>query len=219
MFLLITLLSSCGLDRSQKTYIIGVSQCSDDAWRRNMNEEILREATFNPGVEVMIKTAYDSNQKQIRDIESFIADNVDLIIVSPNEAVPLTPVIEKAMLAGIPVVMVDRKISTGKYTAFVGADNFEIGREVGIYTVNLLDGKGNVAQISGLEGSTPARERHDGFMSVIKKFPAINIVYEATGGWRRADAKEKMTTALKMDIPIDLVFAQNDEMATVLMKL
>lgn len=213
-YLLIIFLSSCGSDINHKTYIIGVSQCSDDAWRRNMNEEILREASFSTGFEVKIKTAYDSNQKQIRDIESFIAENVDLIIVSPNEAVPLTPVIEKAMLAGIPVVMVDRKISTGNYTAFVGANNYEIGREVGVYAANLLNGKGNVVQISGLEGSTPARERRDGFMSVIKKFPAINIVYEATGGWRRADAKEKMTAALKMDIPIDLVFAQNDEMAT-----
>ncbi len=213
-FWLLVLLSSCGLDKKQKTYIIAVSQCSEDAWRRNMNEEILREASFNSGVEVKIKTAYDSNQKQIRDIESFIADNVDVIIVSPNEAVPLTPVIEKAMEAGIPVVMVDRKISTGKYTAFVGADNFEIGREVGVYTVNLLNGKGNIAQITGLEGSTPAYERHEGFMSVIKNYPEIKVVYEAAGGWRRSAAKEKMTAALKINIPIDLVFAQNDEMAT-----
>ncbi len=213
-YLLLILLSSCGLDKRQENYIIGVSQCSDDAWRRNMNEEILREASFNPGVEVIIKTAYDSNQKQIRDIESFIAEKVDLIIVSPNEAVPLTPVIEKAMSAGIPVVLVDRKISSGKYTAFVGADNYEIGKEVGVYAVSLLNGKGNIVQITGLEGSTPARERQRGFNSIIKNYPELKVVFVADGAWRRNSAKEKMTEALKMDIPIDLVFAQNDEMAT-----
>ncbi|HEY6915792.1 MAG TPA: substrate-binding domain-containing protein, partial [Paludibacter sp.] len=124
VFLLLAIVfSACKDDNANDKKVIGVSQCSDDAWRRTMNNEMLREAAFYPGVEVKIKTAHDSNQKQIRDIESFIAEGVDLIIVSPNEAVPLTPVIEKAMKEGIPVVLVDRKISNGQYTAFVGADN------------------------------------------------------------------------------------------------
>ena len=193
--------------------MIGVSQCSDDAWRRTMNSEMMREASFNPGVEVKIKTAHDNNQKQIRDIESFIADKVDLLIVAPNEAIPLTPVIEKAMQDGIPVVLVDRKISSGKYTAFVGANNFQIGKEVGVYAVNLLNGKGNIAEIRGLHGSTPDFERHGGFMSVVEKYPHIHIVYQNDGGWLRNQAKEKMTEALQKDIPIDLVFAHNDQMA------
>ena len=111
-----------------------------------MNNEMTREVSFNPGFEIRIKTAHDSNQQQIRDIESFIAVGVDLIIVSPNEAIPLTPVIEKAMQASIPVVLIDRKISSGKYSAFVGADNIQIGKEVGIYAANLLNGKGNIAE-------------------------------------------------------------------------
>ncbi len=218
-FLIVSLLilivfSSCTGDNANQQKVIGVSQCSDDAWRRTMNSEMKREASFNPGIEIRIKTAHDSNQKQIRDIERFIADKVDLIIVSPNEAIPLTPVIEKAMLEGIPVVLVDRKISSGKYTAFVGADNFQIGKEVGVYTANLLNGKGNVAEIRGLDGSTPALERHSGFMSVIDKYPGIHIVYQSDGGWLRKQAKEKMTEALGRKIPIDLVFAHNDEMAT-----
>lgn len=200
--------------RSDQTKVIGVSQCSDDAWRRTMNNEMKREASFNPGFEIRIKTAHDSNQQQIRDIESFIADGVDLIIVSPNEAIPLTPVIEKAMQANIPVVLIDRKISSGKYTAFVGADNIQIGKEVGTYAANLLNGKGNIAEICGLDGSTPASERHNGFMSVIQKYPGIKVVYKSNGDWLRKQAKEKMTEALQTMIPIDLVFAQNDEMAT-----
>ena len=214
ILLLAVLCTSCSFKQDEKSLKIGVSQCSDDAWRRTMNEEILREASFNTGVEVTIKTAYDSNQKQIRDIESFIAEKVDLIIVSPNEAVPLTPVIEKAMQEGIPVVLVDRKTSTSKYTAFVGADNFQIGKEVGVYTANLLNGKGNVVEIRGLKGSTPDMERHEGFISVIKNYPDIKIVYENDGGWLRSQASEKMTGALQKNPTIDLVFAHNDEMAT-----
>ncbi len=206
-------LFSCNSDKKEKTFLIGVSQCSDDAWRRSMNSEMIREASFNSGIEIKMKTAHDSNQQQIRDIESFIADQVDLIIVSPNEAIPLTPVIEKAMLAGIPVLLIDRKISSGKYTAFVGADNFQIGKEVGVYAVNLLNGKGNVVEICGLNGSTPASERHNGFMSVIGKYPEIKVVNKSNGDWLRNQAREKMTEALQTKIPIDLVFAQNDEMA------
>jgi signal transduction histidine kinase/AraC-like DNA-binding protein len=179
-----------------------------------MNNEILREASFYPGFEVKIKTAHDSNQKQIRDIESFIAEGVDLIIVSPNEAIPLTPVIEKAMQEGIPVVLVDRKISSGKYTAFVGADNFQVGKEVGVYAVNLLNGKGNVAEIRGLKGSTPDSERHRGFMSVVQSYPQIQVVYQNYGSWLRSNAKDRMTDALQQKTPVDLVFAFNDEMAT-----
>jgi len=213
LFILVAL-ASCTGDKTNKTKVIGVSQCSDDAWRRSMNSEMQREASFYPGIEIRIKTAHDSNQKQIRDIERFIADKVDLIIVSPNEAIPLTPVIEKAMLEGIPVVLVDRKISSGKYTAFVGADNFQIGKEVGVYAANLLNGKGNVVEIRGLNGSTPALERHNGFMSIIGKYPGIQVVYQNDGGWLRKQAKVRMTEVLLKKIPIDLVFAHNDEMAT-----
>ena len=214
LFSVIVILSSCNPGKSNQTKVIGVSQCSDDAWRRTMNNEMKREASFNPGVEIKIKTAYDSNQQQIRDIESFIADRVDLIIVSPNEAIPLTPVIEKALQDGIPVVLVDRKISSGKYTAFVGADNFQIGKEVGVYIANLLSGAGNIAEIRGLKGSTPDFERHRGFMNVIGKYPGIHVVYQADGGWLRKQAKQEMNTALQKSIPIDLVFAHNDEMAS-----
>ena len=198
----------------KKEFLIGVSQCSDDAWRRTMNEEILREASFYPNLKVKIKTAFDSNQKQIRDIESFIEEKVDILIVAPNEAIPLTPVIENAMKCSIPVILVDRKINSDNYTAFVGADNYQIGKEVGIYVANLLKRKGNIVEITGLKGSTPAVERHKGFRSVIDNYPQIKIVYENDGGWLRDEAREKMKNAIRLNIPIDLVFAHNDEMAT-----
>ncbi len=215
LFLIVTIfiLLSCNSAKKEKSFLIGVSQCSDDAWRRTMNEEILREVYFSSDADVQIKTAYDSNQKQIRDIESFIAAGVDLLIVSPNEAIPLTPVLEKAMKEGIPVVLVDRKTNSAQYTAFVGADNFQIGREVGTYTANLLNGKGNVVEIRGLKGSTPDLERHEGFISVLKNYPGIHIVFSGDGGWLRHQAKARMTEALEMNQSVDLVFAHNDEMA------
>lgn len=197
----------------KKDFVIGVSQCSDDAWRHYMNDEMLREASFSGKIDLQIKTAFDNNQRQIRDIEDFIAQGVDLLIISPNEAKPLTPVVERAMDEGIPVVLVDRKIASDKYTAFVGADNFQIGSEVGAYLAKILNGKGNVAEIRGLAGSTPALERHNGFINAIKQFPEIKVVFEADGAWLRTEAKNKMTEALTHSETIDLVFAHNDEMA------
>lgn len=213
LFLLVLLVSSCTESRHKSSYRIGVSQCSDDAWRRTMNDDIVREASFYPGMQVYIKTAYDSNQQQIRDIESFIADRVDLIIVSPNAAVPLTSVIERAMSEGIPVILVDRKISSDTYTAFVGADNFQIGKEVGVYAATVLSGRGRILEIRGLEGSTPETERHQGFLSVLADYPEIKIIADGYGNWLRKDAREKTQDLMLNQQPIDLVFAHNDEMA------
>ena len=207
------LLISCSSNKAKSSYVIGVSQCSDDAWRRTMNDEMLREALFYPGLQLKFKSAYDSNQRQIRDIESFIAEGVDLIIVSPNEAKPLTPVIEKAISEGVPVILVDRKTDSGNYTAFVGADNFQIGKEVGIYAANLLKGTGNIVEIRGLKGSTPEKERHEGFQSVISEFKNIQIIEDDFGNWFRQDANKIMHNILTHNHSIDLVFAHNDEMA------
>lgn len=207
------LLISCSNNKSKFSYVIGVSQCSDDAWRKTMNDEMLREALFYPGLQLKFKSAYDSNQRQIRDIESFIAEGVDLIIVSPNEAKPLTPVIEKAINEGVPVILVDRKTDSGNYTAFVGADNFQIGKEVGFYAANLLKGTGNVVEIRGLKGSTPEKERHEGFRSAINEFKNIQIVEDDFGDWFRQDASKIMQKILIHHHSIDLVFAHNDEMA------
>ena len=198
---------------NKKDFIIGVSQCSDDAWRRSMNEEMQREASFSGNIDLRIKTAYDNNQRQIRDIEELIAENVDLLIVSPNEAAPLTPVIEKAMDEAIPVILVDRKIASNKYTAFVGADNFQIGKEVGVYASKLLNGKGNIVEIRGLKGSTHDLDRHNGFVNSLSNFPEIKIVYESDGAWLRSEANKRMSEALSKVQSIDLVFAHNDEMA------
>lgn len=205
------LLASCG--RKASHYVIGVSQCSDDEWRHKMNNEIQREALFYDGVEVEIRTAKDNNRNQISDIDYFIDQKVDLLIVAPNEAATITPAVEKAYKKGIPVVVVDRKILSDKYTAFVGANNYEIGHEVGSYIANRLNKRGKVLEITGLEGSTPAMERHKGMMDALSSVSGIEVIGSADGAWLQSVAAEKMDSVLQVRQDIDLVFAQNDRMA------
>lgn len=208
---LAALLSSCSGTNTR--YRIGVSQCSDDEWRHKMNNEIVREALFYEGVEVEVRTAKDNNQNQIEDIKYFIDKKVDLLIVAPNEAAAITPVVEKAYRQGIPIVVVDRKILSDKYTAFVGADNYEIGKDVGRYIINRLNKKGKILEITGLEGSTPAMERHKGLADALKEEPGVEVTASVDGGWLQSIATEKMDSLLQVNKNIDLVFAQNDRMA------
>ena len=216
-YLLLSILCLAGIlmscTQKHTRYRIGVSQCSDDEWRHKMNNEIVREALFYDGVEVEIRTAKDNNRNQIADIKYFIDKKVDLLIVAPNEAAAITPVVEKAYRQGIPVVVIDRKILSDKYTAFVGADNYEIGKDVGQYILNRLHGKGKVLEITGLEGSTPAMERHKGLTDVLKEEPGIEITASVDGAWLQSVAGEKMDSAFQTNKNIDLVFAQNDRMA------
>ena len=125
------LLPSCG--NSEPKYRIGVSQCGHNEWREKMNREILREALIMEEVEVSIRDAHDDSRRQIEDIRQFIAEKIDLLIISPNESEPLSPVVEEAYRAGIPVILFDRKVLTPHYTAYIGADNRQIGRDVGKY--------------------------------------------------------------------------------------
>lgn len=216
-YLLLSILCLAGIlmscTQKHTRYRIGVSQCSDDEWRHKMNNEIVREALFYDGVEVEIRTAKDNNRNQIADIKYFIDKKVDLLIVAPNEAAAITPVVEKAYRQGIPVVVIDRKILSDKYTAFVGADNYEIGKDVGQYILNRLHGKGKVLEITGLEGSTPAMERHKGLTDVLKEEPGIEITASVDGAWLQSVAGEKMDSVFQTNKNIDLVFAQNDRMA------
>jgi signal transduction histidine kinase/DNA-binding response OmpR family regulator len=178
-----------------------------------MNLEMQHEAVLHQGVVLNIKTVVDDTEKQIQDIRDFINKKVDLIIVSPNKAAPITPIVEEAFKAGIPVILVDRKILSDQYTAFIGADNYQIGKEVGNDVAKLLNQKGNIVEIQGLEGSTPATERHQGFLSIVSKYPQIKLVYEADGAWLKDVAENKMDEALNKNQYIDLVFAHNDRMA------
>ena len=192
---------------------IGVAQCSDDSWRHKMNDEILREAMFYDGVSVEIRSAGDDNRQQAEDVRYFIDKGVDLLIISANEAAPMTPIVEEAYQKGIPVILVDRKILSDKYTAYISADNYEIGRAVGNYMASTLKGKGNVVELTGLSGSTPAMERHQGFMAAISNFPDIKLIDKADAAWEREPAEVAMDSILRCHPKIDAVYAHNDRIA------
>ena len=205
------LLASCRPERPR--YVIGVSQCSDDEWRHQQNTEIMREAGFYRDLQVVIRTAKDNNERQIRDIRRFLNEGVDLLVVSPNEAEPITPVVEEAYERGIPVIVVDRKILSDKYTAYIGADNDGIGYAIGNYIANSLHGRGTVVEITGLSGSTPAMERHEGFTRAIRAYPDIQLLAVADGAWLRDQAEAKMDSLLDVYPHFDVLYAHNDRMA------
>lgn len=204
-------MASCRQDAPR--FLIGVAQCSDDSWRHKMNDEILREAMFYDGVSVEIRSAGDDNEKQASDVHYFIDKGVDLLIISANEAAPMTPIVEEAYQAGIPVILVDRKILSDKYTAYISADNYEIGRAVGNYIASRLKGKGNIVELTGLSGSTPAMERHQGFMAAISHYPDIKLIDKADAAWEQGPAEVEMDSMLRRHLQIDAVYAHNDRIA------
>lgn len=211
LFFLLSILISCSEEHPD--YVIGVSQCSDDEWRAAMNKEILREALFYPGLKVEIRSAHDDNALQIEDIRYFASKGVDLLIVAPNEAKAVAPVVDEVYDSGIPVVLVDRKTDSDKYTAYVGADNFKIGYSIGKYVGERLGGTGNVIELMGLYGSTPGRERHEGFISGLADYPGVNVVCSADAGWSYGSAAETFSSILAGTPDIDAVVSHNDRMA------
>ena len=197
----------------KKQFVIGVSQCSEDIWRSKLNQELLVSANYYDGVEVRFTSADDDSRKQIAQIEQFVRDRVDLLIISPNQTQVIVPAVEAAYDAGIPVILFDRKIDSDKYTAFMGADNFEIGRLLGQYIADELSGKGKIVEILGLRGSSPAADRHNGFMDAISNYPDIELVGTGYGDWLQAGGERVMRSFLEQGLTFDAVFAQNDRMA------
>ncbi len=205
-----------GCDKSDQPhkFLVGFSQCnSAEPWREAMNKEMTQEAGKHSEIELIILDAQQDNSKQVSDIENLITREIDLLIVSPNEARPITAVVEKAFDRGIPVIVLDRKVYTEKYTSFIGADNRLIGEAAGKYTIELLGGKGKVVEIWGLRGSTPAIERHEGFRKAISEVEDIEVIYEQDGAWLRRRGREIMENVLQRFSDIDLVYAHNDPMA------
>lgn len=203
-------------DKPKEKYIIGFSQCTTgDDWRMTMNEEMQREISLKRGydIELIIKDAADDNEKQMNDIRELVDLGIDLLIVSPNEAEPLTPVVEEVYDKDIPVIVIDRMINSPKFTSYIGADNFIIGREAGNYAVELLKGKGKIVEISGLRGSTPAIERSNGFREAISQYPDISIVKTVPGDWLLEKSLEITDSLLSSYRSVDLIFAHNDPMA------
>ncbi|MHC1741813.1 MAG: substrate-binding domain-containing protein [Syntrophobacteraceae bacterium] len=203
----------------QRKYVIGFSQATTtEPWRLLFNQELLKEAKLHPEVELLVRDGMDDVGKQSADVEEFLLRKVDAILISPKVSEPLTPVVNKAFTAGIPIFVLDRDIANDQCTQFIGSDNLVIGRAAGEYAVKLLGGKGrasgNVVEIWGGMGSTPAKQRHQGFFEVISQEPGIKVVGEpADGDWKQHLAYDIMAKLLERHPKIDLVYGHNDPMA------
>lgn len=196
-------------------YVIGMSQCNlGEPWRVAMNDQIAMAAEKHPEFEVIFADAAQDNSKQIADIENFVQMGVDLIITSPNEATPLTNAVSAAYDAGIPVILLDRKIDGDKYTQFIGADNVDMGRIAGEYVADtLLPDGGKVCEIKGLEGTSGGIDRDNGFREGIKENDKIEIVAVNNADWLREKAITVAEEMLQTNDEIDLFLALNDPMA------
>ena len=217
LFVFLLLLVSCSKHQPVKKFKIGFSQCTmHDVWRQSMLREMERELSFHPEVDFILKEANLNSELQVQQIKELINEGIDLLIVSPNEAAPITAIIDKVYKEGIPVIVLDRNILSKNYSAFIGADNYKIGLDAGAYANALLKGKGNVMEIGGPDiGSSADIGRHTGFLDFIKKYPGIKYIRKFSGDWDKLPDKtaEKFADTLLSLTNLQLIFAQNDRIA------
>lgn len=215
LMLLVILGTGCTEKKKQQEFVIGFSQCiGSDLWRKGMLEEMRMELSLHPDVNFIYTDAEGNSKKQVSQVKQMLDQNIDLLIISPNEAKPLTQVVEEAYKKGIPVVVIDRKTASGLYTAYVGADNYEIGKMAAEYIGNVWNKKGNVIEVMGLPGSSPTIERQRGFAEGLKSFSNLSISQQIYGDWLKSNAEAelmKIQTALPS---ANIIFAHNDVMAS-----
>jgi ribose transport system substrate-binding protein len=199
-----------GQRKAKSSYTIGMSQCNlGEPWRVEMNAQIKTAADKHPNLKVVFKDAQNDTLKQRAHVEEFVSAGVDLILISPKEAQPLTEPVAKAIEAGIPVIVLDRQLLGDKFTCFIGADNKKIGRNAGEWIVKKLGGKGKVVELKGLMTSIPGQDRNGGFREGIAG-SGLEVVFEADMKWLEPDARKEMESALSRFPKIDCVYAHND---------
>ena len=195
---------------AKSTYTLGMSQCNlGEPWRVQMNADVKAAAEKHPNLKVVFKDAQNDTLKQRAHVEEFVSAGVDLIIISPKEAAPLTEPVARAVDAGIPVIVLDRALLGDKFTCFIGADNKKIGKAAGEWIKQKLGGKGKVVELKGLMTSIPGQDRNDGFRAGIAG-SEIEVIFEADMKWLEPDARKEMESALSRYNKIDLVYAHND---------
>lgn len=194
-------------------WVIGMSQCNlGEPWRVQMNDDLKKAAEKQPNLKLVFKDAQNDSLRQRAQVEELVGQNIDLLIISPKEAAPLTQPVAEAYKKKIPVIVLDRAVQGDDYTSFIGADNVKIGREAGKWAVQALGGKGLIVELKGLMTSTPGQDRHKGFREGLEfdKHPDLKVVFEADMQWLEPNARKEMESALTTQKKIDLVYAHND---------
>lgn len=209
---ILILLCGCTVSDLRKRYIIGLSQCTlDDAWRQAMVNDMRIEASNYDDVEIVIRDAHNDNETQTAQIRELISKKVDVLVISPYQSGPITAVAEEAYHAGIPTIITDRKVDTELYTTFVGANNYEIGLAAGRYALNYLPQDAKILEIWGLQQTSPAQERHKGFVDALDGRHDISFL-SIDGEWLKDTARQHLN-GLDSPEEIDFVYAHNDMMA------
>jgi signal transduction histidine kinase/DNA-binding response OmpR family regulator/cellobiose-specific phosphotransferase system component IIB len=220
LFGLFFFLQGCSGNKERRKFKIGFSQCvGSDLWRRTMLDEMKMELSLHPESELLYTDANNDSRKQIEQVKEMIEQGIDLLIISPNEAMPLTGIVEETYNKGIPVVVIDRKTSSSLYTAYVGAENYQVGKIAGEYLVSIIKGQGNVLEIMGLPGSSPAIERDRGFTDVLKKHPGVKLTAQLYGDWLGRNTEIQLLKNQDKLQDITAVFAHNDVMAASVRKV
>ena len=194
--------------KKPRPWRIGFSNASvGNSWRVFFFQEIKQEFARFPEVELLVTDAMDSPSKQVSDVEDLVAKGIDLLLISPTTAKPLTPVVERVMDMGIPVVTVDRGIASDKYVSFVHSSHYEMGKAQGTWLAKELEGKGNIVLLGGIAGATPAEERINGAMSVFDQYPGIKVLATRYCDWSPVKGKMEMADLLVRFPKIDGVWA------------
>ncbi|MBQ1774096.1 MAG: substrate-binding domain-containing protein [Prevotella sp.] len=224
---MLLLLTCC--TQQEKVYRIGVSQCSSGQWREKVNREIQgAQHLYEENVQVSIANAFDDAELQVRQIDSLAATGIDLLVVAPAESSPIAPAIDRVRQRGIPVVFFDRKAATDKYTAFIGGDNVEAGRTMGLYALALASTLRHhpirISEVTGSMSTSPAQERHQGFAEALASEPSPSpsrvetgrgVVYTSTeSDWTSDGAYEAVKKQIEAGAVPDIVFCHNDGMTT-----
>jgi len=194
-------------------WVIGMSQCNlGEPWRVQMDADVRTAAAGHENLRVIFKDAQNNSLTQRAQVEELVDQGVDLIVISPKEAAPLTRPVAEAYRQGIPVIVLDRAVQGDEYTAFIGADNVRIGREAGRWLREALGGEGRIVELKGLMTSTPGQDRHQGFLEglALESSPGLEIVFEGETAWLEPNARKEMESALATNATIDAVYAHND---------
>jgi inositol transport system substrate-binding protein len=205
---------SCNSSKNEdsKKLKVGVTMLSmQNEFIVNVSDEIEKKAQ-ELGVEIINVDAQRSALKQVEQVESFIAQKVDVIIMNPCEVEASSPAVAKALAAKIPIINVNSETST-KPTAFVGSDDVESGKIAMRFIAEKLNGKGNVLMMHGYMGQAAQIKREQGAREILQQYPNLKLVAHQTAEWDRAKAMSLMENWIQSyGKDIDAVFAQNDEM-------
>ncbi|WP_428331070.1 substrate-binding domain-containing protein [Mucilaginibacter sp.] len=215
VFLIAIVASSCKEAKRKTAFTIGFSQCTgSDLWRKTMLDEMRTELSLNPGATFIYKDAGGNSNVQKSQVTQMLNDGIDILIISPNEAQPLTSIVEDAYNKGIPVIVIDRKTASPLYTAYVGANNYELGKMAGQYVGSLTNKPINILEVMGLPGSSPAIERDRGFNEGVSKFTNAHITTKIYGDWLKQNAENELLKVKDQLKTTDIIFAHNDVMAS-----